>query len=323
MSKLFTLKEWLTVADAARHLSIAFGEDLTIADVLRLALDGHLKLSVNFVNYATGRCGKIVPIQDSHYHEFPSDWGSEIRGLPEEARGKRLMVLHELRFDDKHVIEFDENVTTLKGVWDLPMIGTERLDIEHYYQQLTGGPPITLQNLNGAFVDGRDGQIFQLQESYDKNEYQAGSRAQLKKLKQDIANNNLGEEEAESLLSRYKEDQKKFLERQKSQQESENYYPAGSLPEDSVIVVRTQALRDFEQSLNGASTGAEKPMTTSERNSLLTIIAALCNYSKINHQKRGAAGQIAKLTANIGAPVSDDTLRRVLAKIPDALESRM
>jgi hypothetical protein len=42
MGKLFNLKEWLTVADAARHLTIVFGEDVTEADVLRLALDERL-----------------------------------------------------------------------------------------------------------------------------------------------------------------------------------------------------------------------------------------------------------------------------------------
>lgn len=66
-----------------------------------------------------------------------------------------------------------------------------------------------------------------------------------------------------------------------------------------------------------------KPITTNERNSLLTIIAALCDYSAIDSKARGAAAQIAKLTEDIGAPVSDDTVRRALEKIPDALESRM
>lgn len=42
MSKLFKLKEWLTMGDAARHLSLAFGENVTEADVFRLALDGHM-----------------------------------------------------------------------------------------------------------------------------------------------------------------------------------------------------------------------------------------------------------------------------------------
>lgn len=66
-----------------------------------------------------------------------------------------------------------------------------------------------------------------------------------------------------------------------------------------------------------------KPFTTTERNTLLTIIAALCDYSAIKHQERGAAVQIAKMTEELGATVTDDTIRKVLAKIPDALETRM
>src|ERR1700739_3911097 len=60
MKKLLNLKKWLTVAGAARHLGILFGEDVSEADVLRLALDGHLTLSVYFVNGARGRCGPAV-----------------------------------------------------------------------------------------------------------------------------------------------------------------------------------------------------------------------------------------------------------------------
>jgi hypothetical protein len=41
VKKFLNLKPWLTIADAARHLSILFGEDVSDADVLRLGLDGH------------------------------------------------------------------------------------------------------------------------------------------------------------------------------------------------------------------------------------------------------------------------------------------
>ncbi len=67
----------------------------------------------------------------------------------------------------------------------------------------------------------------------------------------------------------------------------------------------------------------DKGLTATERKTLLTIVAALCDYSAIDHQGRGAASQIAKLTEEIGAAVSDDTVRRWLKAIPDALESRM
>ena len=103
---------------------------------------------------------------------------------------------------------------------------------------------------------------------------------------------------------------------------TQQHRPARGLPNDAVFVVRTEALQEFEQSINDL-TKKEKPFEITERNSLLTIIAALCNYSDIKHDGRGAATQIAKLTEEIGAAVSDDTVRRALKKISDALESRM
>ena len=57
-SKLFKRKEWLTIPETVKHLSIMFGEEVTEADVFRLGLDGHLKLSVNFVNHAHAKRGE-------------------------------------------------------------------------------------------------------------------------------------------------------------------------------------------------------------------------------------------------------------------------
>lgn len=322
VSKLFKLKEWLTVPDAARHLSIAFGEEVSEADVLRLALDGHLKLSVNFVNKAQAKLGKIVPIDDAQYREFPADWVSSIPNLPEEAKGKPVMVLCGLNIDNKRVLELEDEVVSLDGVWNLPMIGGEQLDIEHQYQMLTGGPAITLETLEGAFVEKPGGVMCQLQEDFDNNEYQPGSKAQLRELEKHIAIKKIKGAKAQKLLDKHKEDRKEFLEKRKGQNNANNYYPAGSLPVNAVIVVRSAALREFEQTVNGTPTGAEKPLTTTERNSLLTVIAGLCDYSDIKHHERGAATQIANMTEEIGAPVTDDTIRKLLAKIPDALESR-
>lgn len=318
MGKLFNLKTWLTVADAAQHLSIVFGEEVTEADVLRLALDGHLKLSVDFVNHAEARCGKVIPLSEAKTMTVP-----DIFKKGEETHD----IILALRLNDRDFLELDEKIVTLQGVWDLPLIGNEQIDVEHKYQNLTDGPAVTLQGLDGAFVKGQDGQLCQLQESYDDNEYQAGSSAQLEMLKQHIACDNIEPSKAQELLNQHKEKRKKFLEEKKAKKDSgndsENYYPAGGLPQDSVLVVRTDALREFEQSINGVPAGMDKPMTTTERNTLLTIIAALCDYSAIDSAGRGAAGQIAKLTEKLGATVTDDTIRKVLAKIPDALESRM
>lgn len=321
MGTLFKLKEWLTVAETARHLSIVFSEDVSEADVLRLALEGHLRLSVYFVNYAKARRGQVVDYDHAEWGEFPADLAARFPNVPDEAKGKPLPYMRSLNIDGKRFLNLSDEVTTLRGVWDLPMIGTERLDIEHTYQNLTGGPDVTLEGLDGAFVEGQDGQICQLQESFEDNEYQAGSNAQLEKLREKIADSGLEEPEVAALLERHKEDRKVFLE-QKRQRSSANYYPAGGLPKDSVLVVRVAALQEFEKSINGNSE-SEKRLSTTERNTLLTIIAALCDYSAIKHQERGASAQIATLTQDIGAAVTDDTIRKVLKQIPDALQTRM
>jgi hypothetical protein len=96
---------------------------------------------------------------------------------------------------------------------------------------------------------------------------------------------------------------------------------------DALPAVWVQSIKEAElhddQDGHECIRSEEKPLQTTERNTLLTIIAALCDYSAIKHQERGAASQIVKMTEEIGAVVSVDTVRRALEKIPDALETRM
>lgn len=66
----------------------------------------------------------------------------------------------------------------------------------------------------------------------------------------------------------------------------------------------------------------EKPLGKRERDTLLTIIAAFCKYEGFNPQERGLAVKIAQMSDDLGAPVGDDTIRAVLAQIPDALSAR-
>lgn len=67
----------------------------------------------------------------------------------------------------------------------------------------------------------------------------------------------------------------------------------------------------------------DEPAPPRVRRTLLTLIAALCSDSKIDIETRGAAQRIKKMTEQIGAPVNDETIRKILMDIPDALETRM
>ena len=71
MSKLLKLKEWLTTDEAAKRLSISAGEEVTEADILRLALDGHLTLSVYLVNHAKALTGRFVPFSETKWLFVP------------------------------------------------------------------------------------------------------------------------------------------------------------------------------------------------------------------------------------------------------------
>jgi len=67
----------------------------------------------------------------------------------------------------------------------------------------------------------------------------------------------------------------------------------------------------------------EKLLTTKEINSRLIIIAALCEYSGIEHKKPETAQLITDLTNEIGEPVDKDIILKELKKIPYALGTRM
>ena len=53
-------REWLAIPEAAQWLTLEFGEPFGSADVLRASLDGHLKLSVDFVNGTRALKGKVI-----------------------------------------------------------------------------------------------------------------------------------------------------------------------------------------------------------------------------------------------------------------------
>lgn len=142
MKKLLNLKRWLTIPDAACHLSMFFGEDVSEADVLHLALEGHLTLSVNFVNHTMGRCGPVVSSGDADWITVPSLSGDRQLRLP--VSGVRIA-------DDKF-LQLDKEVISIGGVWDLTMLGAEHTDVEHKYHFLTGGPPVEIQTLDQSSV---------------------------------------------------------------------------------------------------------------------------------------------------------------------------
>jgi hypothetical protein len=62
--RLLALKKWVPLREAAKHVGEILKTDFQEQDVLRLALDNHLTLSVRFINRTAAYAGREVPIRD-------------------------------------------------------------------------------------------------------------------------------------------------------------------------------------------------------------------------------------------------------------------
>lgn len=264
--KLFALKKWLSIADAAKRLSASFGEEVTEADIFRLALDGELRLSAEIYGFVHARKAEIVDLAQAKRKELPD--------LSDSGKIERFIAGTVFKDgEDWMVIEPQKDYVTIDGVFDLMMIGGERSHILSLYQETAHNTDVSFVHLDGSFV--RDSEwVYCLYE-----------RELDKKTKEYV------------------------------------YYPMNGIPEYSNLVIRKDELVRFENSLNDAD---DKPLSNRERNTLLTIIAALCKEAKIDYRSASkAANLIQDIAASLGASIGESTIEGHLKKIPNAVESRM
>ena len=110
------LREWLTLEEAASVLSTALSEDVDASDVLRLVLDEQLKLSIYLPAKTTARCRKL----DDDAPDAPWTPG------------------------------------TIDGVWDVPMVGSAKTQIEQDYQWQRASLYVPKEAPVGALVEQDD-----------------------------------------------------------------------------------------------------------------------------------------------------------------------
>lgn len=152
VSRLHRLREWLRVPEAAQYLAVVFGESVSEADVLRLALDRHLTLSVRFPNHVRAKLA-LPPLS-------PTQLGVLVERMARIRSRRATPSSRKRTANDKH-----DRVVTLQDteVYDLPLVGGERLDVEQEYQRLTDGPAIELIAIDGTFVE-RNNHRYQIQD---------------------------------------------------------------------------------------------------------------------------------------------------------------
>lgn len=279
MSKLFKLKKWLTVAESATYLSLAFSETVTESDIYRLVLDRHLTLSANLVNHAYARTGRSVGIDDADFYMSDNLALASINETVDRIRKERgedplisptapHKIISSVAIGENQYFKRDvkNDFTTVGGIWDLVMVGNNELNIEHMFQVLTGGPEITLTCLDGIFLSQPSGEVCELQVSVDENEYQTGSNAALREIHEQIRSGSLTGKNAKQALADHEEQRVEYLSYVKSKPEKDNYNPAHLMPQDAIYVLKMSSLN----ALTG-KVGSSSVTDTTQRNYELAI----------------------------------------------------
>jgi hypothetical protein len=239
MHRLHRFKQWHSLDDAARYLAIALGESVSSADVLRLGLDQHLMLSVHLVNGTFAR--PLIPLHADEiaWDEVPSLDGKGTLSIP---KGGSLNTFRD------QLYQTHEFVTELEpAVRNLPLLGAERLDVEHEFQMRSGGPAVTREAFDEpVVVASTKGNLFALQEHFSQNIHFKGELA-------------------------------------KPFNHPKNFYPAGGLPSDAVIVVRASSLHAFERLAMGDDSPFEAPYFDADAPDypeLLSIAVRACEHAR-------------------------------------------
>lgn len=288
MNKFTNLKKWFTVQEAAKRLSNSFGEDISEADVLQQALDGNLKISIKIVDSVKARRTKVITWGEAEWLMFPMSsihplppemtFGNAKcppilqalwQRIPEDERGKFTPVLLARKIDGNRFLVIEQQITEISGIYDLPMIGDERLDVEHQYHLLTGGPNVSLQSLGDVFVEDENGVFWQLQVHQSMLAQPTEEKIQLRKLKEHISSKKIKRSEAHRLLAehvhQYEAEYSKERENESNGKfatinELDAYEPLNTLPEESMLIVSCDELLELERLMMGAPQGDETCM---------------------------------------------------------------
>jgi len=194
-------KTWSTLPDAVKHISNACEEYVTEADILRLALDGEIKLSFFLIN---------------------GTWAAPCN-VDEGGN---------LNMQDKEWV-------SISGLWDVPMLQGNYFEVERMFWNLTGNTLAKRPSCYKAFLEGDDGTIYRLKDSFNISEYQGGFREKLKEQRRQNAINNIDKENADLLLSMIEEERISGL-------KIRSQYKGSTLPKDGIFVVRSNVLEKLK-----------------------------------------------------------------------------
>lgn len=330
MSKLFKIKDFLTIEEAALHLSDVLEETVSLATLYQLIADKKLTLSVRLINQAYALKGQIFECNEGDLVEFKS----------ELTTGKALeQPYFDYVTDDNSIpirpnkqFVYDIKAHLVDGIWDLAMIGEESLKVEHLYQNEVNGPESILTDTWGFYlkqgevvcrlITKSQEKVADVREAiYDGYEFWAGLRDLsvdgFMSLIEERGTEILSEDEREALdylnhLADLPDDSLKFFEDSRSLEEN-----------SCQLVIKTDELTRLIQSLDMEldQPSQKDKLLLKEHTTFLLLLYILLKEQSIDPYKRGMASPIRLMTENAGYPLSQNTIRNVLGQICNELDS--
>lgn len=149
MLTLSSLKSWLTLQETAEQLSLLFKEPVLVKDVLKLALDRHLQLSIYMPN--THLATKWERLMAEEAKTLPS------------LDGKTTLVCG-VKFEDGDFLQRISGTSCqLSGLYDLMLLGAGRIDVEELHLNEVNGPSLEMLSFDGVFVRSDNQEFYQLE----------------------------------------------------------------------------------------------------------------------------------------------------------------
>ncbi|RAU43676.1 MULTISPECIES: hypothetical protein [unclassified Pseudomonas] len=285
------LKEWLTLDEAAARLSVSAGEVVTQADILRLAIDNHLQLSVFIDDNLTVRS-----------MEFEVE---EIDGMKCLMLGKGA-----------------SEPCRINGLWDLAAYGEAVGELERLYREQKGFTPtsrIELSNMGLYLHDKAKTEVYEVLRIHLKFKFvEKRVDDDMQSLGSDVRKSvsSLTVDTDESLIGDINTLLKEGLGLHEPVFDEKlcSFYREHHFPKHCLIVLRREEMLAFENRHFGGSIKAE--LSPTERTSSHQIIAALASMANIDLSAPYKAVGILRREAELKGlelPSSDETIVKFLA----------
>ncbi|KLP35548.1 hypothetical protein [Enterobacter ludwigii] len=223
-------RQWLSIEESARYLTGEIKSPLHPQDVYRLALDGHLNLSLYFPSVVYGR--RVRMVQRSMH---------SLAGLLDNFTTENRGVYLGLSFEPDRLIDYAEPEDTalsfIKGIQDIPLLGDERLVAETFFCQFSQLP---LPRRSGDTPRGL------LLNMGDKGLYQVQRFLQVQTEMDAMRREAEASGVADALIRPFLSEFEALRQITPWHKEAwRRYVPAVSLPPDAYFVVRMEVLDDL------------------------------------------------------------------------------